>query len=132
MDGATVVDTRFLSIGRIPDLDWEITGVGDVDGDGYADLLWQHQTGGWLAVWGMQGTNVIRTQLLDVTRTADINWHIRGVGDVDGDNHADIIWQNDATGELGVWMLNGTEVITQRLLSVTSALAVNWRVVGPG
>ncbi len=132
MNGANVISTRMLSIGQIPDLDWQIAGVGDVDGDGYADLLWQHQTGGWLAVWYMRGTDAVLTQMLSVDRTADTNWHIRGVGDVDGDGHADIIWQNDATGGLGVWTLNGSEVLSQRALSTESVPDLRWHIVGPG
>ena len=132
MNGEQVVDTRLLSIGQIPDRDWEIAGVGDVDNDGYADLVWQHQTAGWLGVWGMRGTDVIGTQLLSVDRIDDLNWHIRGVGDVDDDNHADLLWQNDATGELGVWMLNGSQVVNQRGVYTHIVLDLNWRLVGPG
>jgi subtilisin len=132
MDGTQVMSSRFLSIGQIPDRDWEIASVGDLDGDGYADLVWQHQTGGWLAVWRLRGTDVISTQMLSVNRIADTSWHIRGVGDVDGDNHADLLWQNDETGELGVWMLNGSQVLNQRRLSTTSVSDLNWRMVGPG
>jgi hypothetical protein len=80
----------------------------------------------------MRATNVLSTNFLRVNRTTDLNWHVRGVGDVDADNHADIIWQNDVTGELGVWMLNGATVINQRSLSIGRVNDLNWRVVGPG
>jgi len=132
MNGEQVLSTTFLSIGQIPDLEWQIAGVGDVDADGYADLLWQHRTGGWLAVWCMRGIDVVNTQMLSIDRIADTNWHIRGVGDVDGDNHADLVWQNDVTGELGVWTLNGSQVVNQRGLSIPNAPDLNWRVAGPG
>jgi hypothetical protein len=132
MDGAQVLSTQFLSIDRVTDTDWQIVGAGDANGDGYADLIWQHQTGGWLAVWFMRGTNVLGTNFLSVNRTIDMNWRIRGVGDVDADNYADIIWQNDATGGLGVWMLNGSTVINQRVLSIDRVSDLNWFIVGPG
>jgi hypothetical protein len=52
-----------------------------------------------------------------VNRITDGNWRIRGVGDVDRDNRADIIWQNDATGEAR---------------SLDRVDDLNWQVVGPG
>lgn len=132
MDGSQVRDTRFLSIPQVADTDWQIVGAGDANGDGYADLVWQHRTQGWLAVWFMRGTNVLSTGFLSFNRITDMNWHIRGVGDVDADNFADLIWQNDATGELGVWTLNGSVVVSQRALSIDRVSDLNWRIVGPG
>jgi subtilisin family serine protease len=132
MNGSQVLSTQLLSISQVSDTQWQIAGAGDANGDGYADLIWQHQTAGWLAVWYMRGTTVIGTELLSINRIADTNWHIRGVGDVDGDNHADIIWQNDVNGQLGVWLLNGALVVNQRSLSINRVADLNWRVVGPG
>jgi hypothetical protein len=59
MNGKEVVSTRLLSIGQLPDHDCEIASAGDVDGDGYADLVWQHVTDGWLAVECARGTDMI-------------------------------------------------------------------------
>jgi subtilisin family serine protease len=132
MDGTQVTSTRLLSIDRVQDPDWQIVGAGDTDGDGKADLLWQHQTSGWLAVWEMNGVDVLSTQFLSIDRISDSSWHIRGVGDVDGDDHADIIWQNDTTGALGVWLLNGFTVGNQHELSNNPTSDLNWRVAGPG
>ena len=132
MNGAQVRSTQFLSINRVADTDWKIVGAGDANGDGYADLIWQHQTGGWLAMWLMRSTNVLSTNFLSVSRLADLDWHIRGVGDVDADNFADLIWQNDTTGELGVWRLNGSVVVSQRVLSINRVSDLNWQIVGPG
>lgn len=132
MNGSQVVSTQLLSIDRVPDTQWQIAGAGDANGDGYADLIWQHRTGGWLAVWYLHGTTVTGTELLSINRIPDTAWQVRGVGDVDGDSHADIIWQNDETGDLGVWRLNGSIVVDQRSLSIGRVADLNWRVVGPG
>jgi subtilisin len=132
MNGSQVLSTQFLSINQVPDTNWHIAGAGDANGDGYADLIWQHQTEGWLAVWFMRGTSVVGTDFLSFNRMTDMNWHIRGVGDVDADNRADLLWQNDATGELGLWLLDGSLVLNQRGLSINRVDDVNWRIVGPG
>jgi subtilisin len=132
MNGTQVVSTRMLSIDRVPDLQWQIAGAGDADGDGKADLIWQHQSNGWLAAWFMNGSDVVGTRLLSIDQITDTNWHIRGVGDVDGNGRADLLWQNDATSALGVWLLNGSTVVGQRSLSIDHVGDVNWRVVGPG
>ena len=118
MNGAQVVSTTLLSIPRIS-VDWEVAGAGDLNADGKADLVFQHRTGGWLAAWYLQGPTVTVTELLSVSRTPHPDWHIRGVGDCDGDGHADLLWQNDASGALGVWFLSGTTVVGYGTLSMT-------------
>ena len=61
----------------------------------------------------------------------DPTWHIRGVGDSNGDGRADLLWQNDNRGALGVWYLNGATVMGTSTLS-RARTEPNWRVVGPG
>ena len=53
MNGTTVGAAGYLST-YVPDLMWKVRGVGDVNGDGYADLLWQNISTGGLGVWYMQ------------------------------------------------------------------------------
>jgi hypothetical protein len=130
MNGAQVVSTAFLSIGQLP-VDWQIVGAGDLNGDGKADLVFQHRTEGWLAAWYLDGATVSSTQLLSINRMTDSAWHIRGVGDVNGDGHSDLLWQNDTSGALAVWLMNGTTVLSTSFLS-TARADVNWRMVGPG
>jgi hypothetical protein len=130
MNGAQVVSTTFLSIAQTP-ADWEVAGAGDLNADGNADLVFQHRTGGWLAAWYLQGPTVTRTELLSVDRTPHPLWHIRGVGDCDGDGYADLLWQH-ASGALGVWYLRGTTVVGYATLSNTHGFEVIWRMVGPG
>ncbi len=86
---------------------WTIHGVGDVNGDGYADLVWQHSQG-WLAVWYMRGTAVVGTRYLSIDRVSDPNWQIVGVTDTNGDGMADLLWQERTQGWLAVWFLHGT------------------------
>jgi subtilisin len=132
MNGTQVTTTRLLSIDHASDLQWQIVGAGDLNGDGKADLLWQHQAQGWVAVWYLDSSQVVGTEFLSIPRVDDTNWHIRGVGDADGDGYPDLFWQHDLTGGLAVWLMHGSSVIVPRLLSIDHVDDLHWRVVGPG
>jgi hypothetical protein len=128
--GADVVGTSYLSISRVADLTWKIRGVGDTNGDGLADLVWQNSSDGRLAVWLMNGTQVVSTVMLSIPRVADTSWKVRAVGDTDGDGLADLLWQNSATGELAAWFLRGATVLRTARLSIGVMTDANWRIVG--
>jgi len=40
-------------------------------------------------------------------------WQVLGTGDFDGDEHADILWQNVITGEVYIWFMNGLTLKAQ-------------------
>ena len=136
MNGYIVTSTQMLSVPTMPDPNWIIAGAGDINGDGRADIVWQNQATGGLGAWLLSGATVIGQQNLSIASVSDLNWKIRGVGDVNADGYADLLWQNIATGALTLWYLNGYTVLDGLSLYGASAPAVvadpNWKVVGPG
>ena len=53
--------------------------MGDVDGDGRPDLIWQHRLNGGLACWLMDGTTQLAALRLNLTgEVADTDWHVVG------------------------------------------------------
>ena len=82
-------------------------GVGDFNGDGDADILWQNAATGQVYVWLMTGTTIASTGAVG-SPTPD--WGIVGVGDFDGDGKSDILWQNSTSGQIYIWFMNGTAV----------------------
>jgi hypothetical protein len=36
------------------------------------------------------------------------DWSIQGVGDYDGSGRAGILWRNSTSGQVYVWLMNGT------------------------
>jgi hypothetical protein len=132
LNATGVLGTEHLSIDRVADLDWQIRGVGDTNGDGFADLVWQHRTRGTLAVWFMNGSRVTGTHHLSVNTIADRAWEVAGAGDVNADGKADLVWQHATTGQLAVWLMNGSTVGEQRLLSIPAVSDLRWKVRGVG
>jgi hypothetical protein len=129
MNGYTVTSTVYLSVPRMFDPMWIIVGAGDVNRDSKADLIWQNQSDNGLGVWLMNGPTVVAQRVLSVY-PSDMNWKVHGVGDVNADGLADLLWQNEATGALGVWYMNGFSVIGQYGLQLKVDLS--WNMVGPG
>ena len=87
------------------DTDWRIAAVGDLNGDGKADLLWRHTSTGDDALWLMDGTT--RTSNIPLTAVVDTTWEIVGVGDFNADGRADILWRNRTSGANSVWLMDG-------------------------
>lgn len=126
MQGINVIDTRQVNLVST-DTHWKVVGTGDLNGDGYPDIVWQHDTGGWLAAWLLQNDSVLSTSLLSINQNADLNWHIKGLGDVNGDGKADIIWQH-ANGSIAVWTMSGTTVLGTSFFSITTTGDPNWQI----
>jgi hypothetical protein len=74
---------------------WHLDGIGDFDGNGKADILWESDSGS-VAIWdnGVTG-HTIATGMPS-------SWHLVGTGDFDGNGKSDILWQND-TGAVAIW-----------------------------
>ena len=120
----------FLSINRLADPNWKIVGAGDTDGDGRADIVWQNKVEGWLGVWMLNGSQVVSTQVLSISKMPDPKWTIMGAGDVNGDRRADILWQHD-DGTLATWCLNGSQVVATYVLNPARLSNPAWKIAGP-
>ena len=81
MNGASVTFSAFLP--TIANTNWEIKGVGDLDIDGKADVVWRNKTNGHNFAWLMNGTTVASSAFLP--SIANLNWEIKSMRDLDGD-----------------------------------------------
>jgi hypothetical protein len=113
--------------GLLTDPHWQVTHVGDFDGDGMTDLLWYNATMGQTGIWLMNGLSVKTAAgfMTDPTR------RVTQVGDFDGDGRADLIIYEPVTGET-TWCLSAASGIgcaePPRLLRVDP----NWVVAFTG
>ena len=99
------------------DFTWQVQDVGDLNGDGKADIVWRNvgpgASTGALYVWLMDGRTIIGATFLDPIST---DWQIQSVADFNGDGKSDILWRNmnpssPDTAKLYVWLMNGPTVI---------------------
>jgi hypothetical protein len=113
-----------------PSTGWVIKGMGDFNGDGKSDILWQNTTSGEVYIWFMNGST-ITSQASPETVAPSTGWVIKGVGDFNGDGNADILWQNSTNGEVYIWLMNGT-AITSQASPETVAPSSGWVIKGIG
>ena len=95
----------FNSIVPLPTVDpsWHVKGMADFNGDGRADVVFQHDSGA-VVIWemgGAAGTTINAANLVNINPGPA--WHIAGMRDMNNDAaHIDILFQND-DGTAAVW-----------------------------
>jgi len=82
--------------------------IGDFNGDAQVDIIWQNSSTGQRALWLMNGIlgGLTPASIVDLG-WVDANWQMAGTGDFNADSQTDILWQNSATGQRALWMMNG-------------------------
>jgi hypothetical protein len=108
------------------DLNWQIVGTGDFNGNGRVDILWRNNFTGQNAVWYMNGVTYAGFDF--ITTVTDLTWQIAGTGDFNGDGKPDILWRNSSTGLNAVWYMNGAVYSSFAYLTPVSDL--NWKIAG--
>jgi hypothetical protein len=128
-DGSTILSTKILSG---PESGWRIVAAGDLNGDGHPDLIWQQDGTNVAGVWymgGSDGSTVLSTKILS---GPEPGWRIVAAGDLNGDGHPDLIWQQDGTNVPGVWYMGGSDGSTVLSTKILSGPEPGWRIVAAG
>ena len=107
MSGDTLQRSSYLNPVSPGSPAWKVVALADMNQDGKADLIWQHDNGS-LAVWYMDGVTLIGWTFLTPASVEDTQWRIVGAGDVDGDGKPDLVWQH-SEGWVGAWIMSGAQ-----------------------
>jgi hypothetical protein len=110
------------SVGNMGDLTGgRLLGFGDIDGDGYTDVLWLDADGN-VRVRIIAVCAAVRTLPLTVPPASAA---AAAVADFDGDGKADLLWR-EPSGQYTVWLLDGKGVRSSTVLS--PSIPVDWHV----
>lgn len=119
--------------------DWYIAGTADFNGDKLTDILWRNFDGevtNWLS-------SPDPTTIVDVPGATFVDnwanahfdtpadWNVAGLGDFDGDGHADILWRDDQ-GHLTDWLGQANGGFSDNSSNASVAVPLDWQVVGTG
>jgi hypothetical protein len=109
-----------------PPLSWVIINIGDFDGGGKSDILWQFANTNQYGVWFMNGTRITGIQNFTIPLSAG---QICCVADFDGDGLADLVTFNRTGGAIYFWKNTGSMQFALQTAYTVSA-ASGWLPVG--
>jgi hypothetical protein len=84
-----------------------IPGVGDFNGDGTTDIVWQNKASGQAEIWSM--SNGHATGYSPIGNLAA--YSLLGTGDFNGDGASDIMWQNKSSGQMEIWSMSNGHLV---------------------
>ena len=129
MSGGAVLQQLAVSPGQPLATNWAIQGTGDFDGDGRDDLLWRNTTSGTLVIWFMDGTTRLSGATVTVSQP-DPAWKVVALADMNANGQADIVWQNQTSGQLVTWFMDRATRVASVPLNPSSSES-GWTIVGP-
>ncbi len=110
-----------------PNSPWQIVGAPDLDGDGKSDLLFYNTQTGEVSYWSCDlSNNTVLAYHGDIAQVPDLNQHLIGAEDLNGDGYADLIWRDQTTGVISRWLMQGTTV-EQYSPAIAQVTNLSWR-----
>ena len=124
MDGLTLSDSGIMT-SNVP-LEWIIAGVGDLDGDENADIIYRNTTTGDVAASLMNGLTVSESAI--ITSGVSLEWVIENVADLNGDGKADLVYRNMTmtTGDVAATLMDGLTV--SELGFIAGSVPLAWEI----
>ena len=112
--GSGIKGTGYLYAGSL--VGWPLAGIGDVNGDGIPDLVFQNSGTGQIYAYALDDTgDPVNFSTGSGTRGAGylyggslVGWRLAGIGDMNGDGIPDLLFQNNGTGQVYTWFLDGS------------------------
>ena len=117
-------------IGRdVPDQNWSLSGTGDFDRDGQADIILRNENADQIVAWYMNSDGTIKSESIVGRGFGDNNWKIEAVADFNRDGKSDIVLRNALSGQNLLWTMDGSSIASEALIGRDIAGA-DWQIEG--
>jgi hypothetical protein len=103
---------------------------GDVNRDGFSDLVWRHSRSGQNVVWLMNGAGLSGGGFTNPSTFADTDWKVVGTSDFNLDGKADLLWRHAVSGQNVVWYMNGLNLVSGTFTSPAALSDIRWQMAG--
>jgi hypothetical protein len=123
LDNVSVILNSDVPTASIGIFDTPFARRNDFGKDYKSDILWRN-TNGALAIWQMNGANVLANNVIS---GVDNTWKVSGTGDFNGDGKSDILWRND-NGATSLWQMNGATALYTSSLNPYPIVDNTWKI----
>ncbi len=133
-------DTDVIGVSSLGSADpvWHAHGVYDMNADGHSDIIWRNNSTGEVAVWYMNRTHHVISETLSTV--GDHNLQLAGglayTGSGGGAPYSRILWRNQVTGDVAVWLMAGTTFRSASYIPDSQAIPSlndpDWRLAATG
>ncbi len=108
---------------------WDYLGTGDFFDNGYDDALWQNPSNGVVLIWEMNGLQIDPSNSRYVTLNGSASAAAASVQgytflktfDFNSDGYSDIAWLNSSNGDVQIWEMNGTQIVSDSLVTLNGS-----------
>ena len=107
-------------------LEWQISGVGDFDGDGHDDILWRNADGR-ITDWRGTSNGGFVPNSDHFYDSVGTDWRVADIGDYSGDGRDDILWRN-VDGRMTNWLGAAGGSFTDNLPNAYQAVDTHWHI----
>jgi hypothetical protein len=129
LDGVTLAGSGATSP-ALPDTNWALAGLGDLNGDGGTDLVWHNRLRGLVLFWYLDGLTRVGATYTTPPQVADTSWSVVSAADFNQDGKPDLLWRNGTSGQIVVWYMDGPTLLSGTFTTPSALPDLGWVIVG--